>query len=374
MQQQEVLASPEPEAVAPRRRGRRGRRLLAVLLGLALFVLGPIAGFVFFLTTKLTDLTSDASLLPPSQTLGPDDSATPDERLIEAPGENYLLIGSDAQPGESGSRSDVIILGHVNAAKTKVYLIHFPRDLYVEIPGRGKDKINAAYAYGGGALLARTLQNLTSVKVDHAAKIDFEGFKSMTDAVGGVRVWAEEGRNDLNGEQALQFVRERYQLTEGDISRGRRQLAFVKALMVKSLSPEVVLNPIKLTKFITAVSDNVVVDEGMTASFMRSQALAMKGIRGGDIEFITAPFSGYGTALRNTPSVRRLIRAGSTGPKYSSRMPVGCVSSSSASPSATRQKPISVDDGRSREPSSLSSQLRACQRRNGRPSCSTTIS
>lgn len=307
MQQQEVLASPEPEAVAPRRRGRRGRRLLAVLLGLALLVLGSIAGFVFFLTTKLTDLTSDASLLPPSQTLGPDDSATPDEPLIEAPGENYLLIGSDAQPGESVSRSDVIILGHVNAAKTKVYLIHFPRDLYVEIPGRGKDKINAAYAYGGGALLARTLQNLTSVKVDHAAKIDFEGFKSMTDAVGGVRVWAEEGStesgftvtkgwNDLNGEQALQFVRERYQLTEGDISRGRRQLAFVKALMVKSLSPEVVLNPIKLTKFITAVSDNVVVDEGMTASFMRSQALAMKGIRGGDIEFITAPFSGYGTA------------------------------------------------------------------------------
>ena len=131
-------------------------------------------------------------------------------------------------------------------------MIHFPRDLYVDIPGRGKDKINAAYAYGGEPLLVQTMENLLKIRIHHVAKTNFEGFKNMTDAVGGVRVYAEEasngtgnggpvviskGWNDLNGEQALAFVRERYTLSEGDISRGRRQLAFIKALMLKAIEP-----------------------------------------------------------------------------------------------------------------------------------------
>ncbi len=272
-----------------------------------------MGGFVLYLNNRISHIAVDDTLLPPDAAQG-NDNADPgtdpadeeSEPLVESPGTNYLIIGSDARPGDAG-RSDVIILGHVTEKRDKVYLIHFPRDLYVDIPGRGKDKINAAYAYGGGALLAKTLQNLTHVKIDHAAKIDFTGFQRMTDAVGGVRVYAEEaskesgftiqkGWNNLNGEQALQFVRERYQLKEGDISRGRRQMAFVKALMVKTLSPGVVLNPVKLTSFINAATDNAVVSKGLTGKFLRSEAIAMRDLRGDDIVFITAPFSGYGTA------------------------------------------------------------------------------
>ena len=117
-------------------------------------------------------------------------------------------------------------------------------------PGRGKDKINAAFAYGGAPLLVQTLQDLVGVPVDHVAIIDFEGFQRMTDAVGGVNVYVEEGSSgggytftkgfqQMGGAEALAFVRERKTLSEGDISRGRRQQAFIKALMLKSLSRDV---------------------------------------------------------------------------------------------------------------------------------------
>ena len=85
-----------------------------------------------------------------------------------------------------------MVLVHVPADHSEVTLIHFPRDLYVSIPGKGKNKLNAAYAFGGAPLLVTTMQNMLGVRVDHVAMLGFEGFKSMTDAVGGVDVNVEE--------------------------------------------------------------------------------------------------------------------------------------------------------------------------------------
>lgn len=291
----------------PARRRRRGRRAFAAFLALVLLIFAGAAGFVWYLDSRLGNIKTD-DLLPTgdggSGDPGTTDSGTP---LVTGMGENYLVIGSDARPGDTFSRSDVMVLAHVTEKKDKVYLIHFPRDLYVTIPGKGKDKINAAYAYGQAPLLVRTFQDLLGVKIDHAAQIDFQGFVAITDAVGGIRVWAEEastannvqihkGWNDLNGTQALAFVRERHQLSEGDISRGRRQMAFIKALMVKTLSPGVLLNPLKLADFMNAATSNLTVDRAMTPKFMRSEALSLRNVRSDDIVFITAPFTGYGTA------------------------------------------------------------------------------
>lgn len=294
-----------------RRRPRWGRRFLVVVASLLALTLVATGGFVVFLDRKVSNNITQEDLLPkaaPSATL-------PDGSAVQIPqsgvGQNYLIIGSDARPGETASRSDVIVLVHVPKDKKTVQLVHFPRDLYVPIPGRKKDKINAAYAYGGAPLLVSTLQNLLGVKIDHVAKTDFEGFRNMTDAVGGVRVYAEEassggggptdiaikeGWNNLNGAQALAFVRERYELSEGDISRGRRQQAFIKALMLKVLSREVITNPIKLTNFIDAATDNLVVDQGLSVGTMRSEAISLRNLRSGDVVFITAPFTGFGTA------------------------------------------------------------------------------
>ena len=229
---------------------------------------------------------------------------------------NILLIGSDGKTGVDSGRSDVIILAHISSDHKKVYLVHFPRDMYVDIPGNGKDKINAAFFRGGSQLLVRTMQQLVGVTIDHVAVVGFEGFEEMTDAVGGVDVYAEEpsvdevynedftqkwtntihvGVNHLDGKSALAFVRQRYQLTEGDISRGRRQQAFVKALLLKVLSRETLTNPARIARLVDAATRYLTVDTAFSTKVIYSLALSMRSLRSGDVVFITAPIASYGT-------------------------------------------------------------------------------
>jgi len=302
----EEASDPGPDTA--RRKPRWGRRILGILLGLVLLIVIGVGGYLGFLNHTVSSNVKQQDLLGEDQGGGtnvPDPAAS---KVVSGRGTNYLFIGSDARPGDTVSRSDVIILMHIDQDSNKVYLIHFPRDLYVTIPGHGKNKINASYAFGGAPLLVRTVQDLIGVKINHVAKTDFTGFSAMTDAVGGVRVWAAEasngtgnggpvvihkGWNDLNGTQALAFVRERHDLSEGDISRGQRQLAFIKALMTKAISKPVVTNPIKVAQFVDAATKNLVVDKSLSVGAMRSQAFALRNIRSGDIVFVTAPFTGF---------------------------------------------------------------------------------
>ena len=302
---------PGPEGDEPRhgrpRRRRRLRRVLIVLGVLLLVLLGGIAAFVGFLGYTVNDNVRQENLLPPAAAApvtAPDGSKVPTSGV----GTNFLLIGTDGRSATDRGRSDVIVIVHVPEDPTTVQMIHFPRDLYVSIPGHGKNKINAAYAFGGEPLLVQTLQNMLGIRIDHVARTNFDGFSGMTDAVGGVRVYAEEasngqgnggpavihkGWNDLNGTQALAFVRERYQLSEGDISRGRRQLAFVKALLLKATSPETLANPLKIAAFTNAATKNLVVDQNLSIGDMKDYALKLRNIRGNDVVFATAPFTGF---------------------------------------------------------------------------------
>ena len=302
-----VLDQFEETQTPPARPKRsRVRRTVAVIVAVVLLVVvGGAAAYLLFLNNTVNSNVQRSSLLPTPGVSGATDAPTKSAAAKDA--QNFLIIGSDARSGLAGARSDVIVLVHIAADHKTVELIHFPRDLYVDIPGRGKDKINAAFAYGGAPLLVRTVQDLVGVPVDHVGIIDFEGFKRMTDAVGGVNVYVEEssvsqgytftkGFQQMNGAQALAFVRERKQLSEGDISRGKRQQAFIKALMLKSLSKDVLGNPVKLAQFVDAGTSNLTVDESFSTGDMRSQAIALRSLRGKDISFITAPFSGFGTS------------------------------------------------------------------------------
>ena len=208
----------------PPQKSRTGRRVLISVASILALALVAVGGFAVFLNQKVSGNITQENLLPTvakSATL-PDGSTIPIPQVKV--GTNYLIVGSDARPGDTASRSDVIVLAHVPEDRSAVHLIHFPRDLYVTIPGRRKDKINAAYAYGGAPLLVSTVQNLLGVKIDHVAKTDFEGFRTMTDAVGGVRVYprASGGAPRCGRASRAQrragpaFVRERYELSEGD--------------------------------------------------------------------------------------------------------------------------------------------------------------
>lgn len=319
------MSQSRPREAEPGGRRRR-RRIIAIVVAVLAVPVLALGGYLGWLNHVATTNIQHAELLPggtapatalPGQAGGdpvdPSEPGAPGEGGIPAPaavptdsvGENYLLIGSDARAGLAGARSDVIMLMHVPVDKHNITLVHFPRDLYVYIPGRGRNKINAAFAFGGAPLLVQTLQDMLGVKIDHVAMIGFEGFKRMTDAVGGVDVNVEEGGTidghvfvegtmHLDGATALAFVRERKDLSQGDISRGRRQQAFLKALILKSISRETLGNPATLASFVDAATSNVVVDQALDIGQMRSELISMSGLRGGDVRFVTAPFTGFG--------------------------------------------------------------------------------
>ena len=294
-----------PPTQAPKRRSRL-RKTLAVLLALVvLVVIGGGAAYLLFLNHTVSNNVKHQSLLPTPGVSGV--APAPTKKAAATQAQNILIIGSDARAGLAGARSDVIVLMHIAGDRKTVTLVHFPRDLYVSVAGHGKDKINAAFAYGGAPLLVQTLQQLVGVPIDHVALVDFEGFKNMTDAVGGVNVYVEEpssnsgyrfskGYQQMGGAEALAFVRERHALSEGDISRGRRQQAFIKALMLKSLSKSVLTNPVNLARFVDAGTANLTVDDAFTVGKMRSEAVSLRNLRGGDVAFVTAPFTGFGTS------------------------------------------------------------------------------
>ncbi|MFI0410987.1 LCP family protein [Actinomadura sp. 3N508] len=233
-------------------------------------------------------------------------------------GENWLLIGSDRRPDipSMGARADAIMLVHLSGRGDRVSVIAIPRDGWVPVPGHGTTKINAAFAFGGPALLIRTVEQLTGVRVDHYAALDFGGFVQMTDALGGVdvtvtkttydpkheRTW-QAGRQHLDGVEALDFVRQRWNLPDGDLDRIKRQQAFLHALAEKALGTR---NPIRIDRFIRAATRSVTVDDSVTSGTLRE--LANRLLRTSTREYLTTPVAG--TDQRGEQSVVLLDDAG----------------------------------------------------------------
>lgn len=301
---------------------RKRRRIRIAVIAAAVVVVlvgGTAAGYVLYLNHILNrNITHEALVPKPGDPLVDSDgnaitgedgeavTATPPPERDPDAGDalNFLVIGSDSRDlSVDRGRADVIMLMHVSSDRESVHLVHFPRDLFVEIPGQSRmNKINASYAYGGAPLLIQTLQPLVGVPIDHVVMVNFDSFREMTDAIGGVEVNVAEsspgfpaGTMHMDGDTGLDFVRERYTLSQGDITRGQRQQAFIKAVMLKGLSGDTLTNPVRLANFVDAATANLIVDEELEVGDMRSLAFSMRNIRGGDIEFVTAPWSGIGS-------------------------------------------------------------------------------
>ena len=202
-------------------------------------------------------------------------------------GTNWLLVGSDSRDGLSedqqaelstggdtgGGRTDSIILVHIPFVG-KATMVSIPRDSYVDVPGHGKDKVNASYALGGPQLLQQTVEQATGLRIDHYAEIGFGGFAGVVDAVGGVKICVEQPMDDplaginlqpgcqkLDGPTALGFVRSRHSMDDGDIGRARNQRTFLAALVKKALSPTTFLNPFRFFPFVSRMADSFTVDK-----------------------------------------------------------------------------------------------------------------
>ncbi|WP_125610832.1 LCP family protein [Specibacter cremeus] len=308
---------PERELEAIREKRKRRTTARTVLLGfLALVVAGAVVGGLFIVNlahsfdTKAQHIASafpQESTRPTKPTEGPAAQAM-----------NILLLGSDSrgdsvnmaeQGAASNQRSDTMMWVHVPADRKNVYLMSIMRDTWVDIPGVGEAKINAALAYGGVPLVVQTLEGMFKTRLDHVAVVDFEGFKAITDALGGVKVDVPigfkaytsddtfaKGPQVLNGDKALAFVRERYAFADGDYQRVRDQQIFLKAVMDTVLTPATMLNPVKVTGLVDQVSPYVSVDKGLDAATLGALAVSLRDVRGGDVKSFTLPTRGTGTS------------------------------------------------------------------------------
>ncbi|MEJ8278293.1 LCP family protein [Pseudonocardia spirodelae] len=293
----------------PGRRPRRGRRVLVALLAVVLVLLLGAAGVVAWLASSIG---GDIGRIPDAFR-GLDASARP----AGFGGTTFLLVGTDTRADEpttgtdaaagvdAGSqRSDVIMLGTIAPDGHTASVVSIPRDSWVDIPGRGMNKINAAYAYGGAPLLIATVEELTGVRVDHFGVVDFAGFTSLVDSVGGIDVTVAQatsnagvdfaaGPNHLDGAQALAYVRQRYDLPGGDLSRAARQQNAIKALLDR-VQDTARTDPAALYAFATSVGDAVSVDDSLSNTGLVQLALQARDLRAGNMAFVTAPVSGLG--------------------------------------------------------------------------------
>jgi LCP family protein required for cell wall assembly len=272
-------------------------------------------------------------------------------KVIDRPeageGTNYLIVGSDSRAGLSaedkkrlrtgsaeGKRTDSMMILHTGGNGPT--LISLPRDSNVTIPSyKGSDsgklypatgrqtKLNAAYSEDGPELLVRTVEANTGLHIDHYVEIGFGGFANIVDAVGGVEMDIpqdikdtksgadlKKGRQTLNGEQALAFVRTRYALKGSDLDRTKNQQKFLSALANQVATPSTILNPFKLYPTMGAGLDSLVVDKDMGLFDLASMFWAMKGVSGGEGKSMNMPIAGNapnGNLQWDTAKVKTLV-------------------------------------------------------------------
>jgi LCP family protein required for cell wall assembly len=319
---------------------RKHRVLRTVAISVALvLVVAVTGGFLVYrhLDKNITSLDVTPGLGTDRPTAKPEPNA-PQKPL------NVLLIGSDTRKGQTGhiggdtpGLSDTTILLHLSANRKLAYGVSLPRDAMVERPaclrkdGHGNDpgglsQFNAAYAVGGPACTMKTVETLTKVRIDHFVVVDFNGFKKMVDALGGVKVCVPTAVNDttghitlpagtytVKGQRALDYVRVRHDIgtaENGDIGRMKRQQTFLASMANKAVSAGTLVNPVRLYKFLDAATKSLTTDPGLASlSKVAGLAKSFKGIGLDNIQFLTVPFEAYPpdpNRLRWAPSADRV--------------------------------------------------------------------
>jgi LCP family protein required for cell wall assembly len=305
----------------PRARHGRGRK---VFLGLAGALALLIAGGSAFSVQAIHSLDSGFTILTTGDTNDPKCNPLTCLPIHQDPKCftkicNYLVLGSDSRAGLSKqqqsefgstnpgdtSRSDTIMFVHLNIPEQHTTIVSIPRDLYVDIPGHGFDKINAAFSYGPGVLV-KTVEQLTGMNVNHYVAVNFAGFENLVNAIGGVPVCIDKpmvdplagldlphaGCYNLVNKQALGFVRARH--IEGDVipdfSRIARQQIFFRAMLSKLISAGSVIH---IPALLHAIKHNVVIDQNLNLFALQDlmQRITVIGQEGVDFRAVPAvPF------------------------------------------------------------------------------------
>lgn len=298
------------KTVTPRRGAKRALLVLGSVVGVLVLTLAGLLLVLAGIFESESRTISEAEAFP-DDTLRPETSATGAQTI--------LLLGSDTRgqiesiDSVVGQRSDSILVAQVAGDGQSITVMSIMRDSWVDIPGYGENKVNAALSFGGVPLAIQTIEALIDTRIDRVAIIDFEGFRGVTEALGGVIVdnpvafrsidgySYPVGPVELEGDQALSYVRERMAFPAGDFQRARNQQAFIKAVIAQTLTPETLANPVRVTTLVSELSPHLILDGGFTAAYAGSLAVQVRDVRASDVQFFTLPTTG--TATRGGQSV-----------------------------------------------------------------------
>lgn len=278
--------------------GRRGRRIALIAGTVVVILVLAVVSSYFYLNSKLNRSVA----LPASS--------------VQSAGQNWLITGSDSRQGLSRQQIDTLHVGQnfgtensdslmlLHLGSGQPVLISIPRDSYVPIPGHGTNKINAALGFGGPTLLMQTVESVTGLNINHYMGIGFGGLFSVVNQVGGVKMCLPAALHDydsganipagcsnLDGAQALAFVRDRHSFANEDLQREQDQRAFLKALLAKATSPGVYLNPFTALPFGSTAASSISVDQGTHLYNLVSVAMALRNPLTGTVPIANANYS-----------------------------------------------------------------------------------
>jgi LCP family protein required for cell wall assembly len=285
--------------IASSRGARRRRALLAVCGAMSVLVL-VVSGGAWALTGYINDAIKRVDA-------GTTDSGTTGPL-------NILVAGVDPRTGlthheevvlhvgnEVTSNSDTLMLVHVSADRSRVTVVSIPRDSWVNIPGYGMSKINAAYGYGGARLMVQTVEQATGLTVNDYVEVDFLGFVKVIDALGGVNICLPQALNDaysglhlsagvhhVNGITALAYARDRHSFATSDLARIQDQQRLVSSALTEAIHSGLLANPVRLSQLISASLSALTVNQGLNVSALADQ---IRGISTRDVAFTTVPLA-----------------------------------------------------------------------------------
>jgi LCP family protein required for cell wall assembly len=285
--------------IAAGRKARQQRALLAILGGMSALVL-VASGGSWALTSYITGHVGRVSA---------GTSGTPSSGPL-----NILVAGVDIRAGLTrrqqlrlhvgrtvSSNSDTLMLAHVPADHSYVQVISLPRDSWVNIPGHGMNKINAAFGIGGPPLMVRTVAAATGLTINDYIEVNFLGFVKVIDAVGGVNICLPFAVNDaysglrlsagahhVNGITALEFARDRHSFAASDLARIGDQQQLLATLLSQVANAGTLSNPFALRRLLSSVTSAIRVDQGLNVVSLANQ---LRGIRPRDVAFSTVPLA-----------------------------------------------------------------------------------
>ncbi|MEV6772891.1 LCP family protein [Nocardia sp. NPDC051030] len=370
-------------ATARKRRNRKlraaGRASLAIFAVIAMLVTG---GGWSYLRAKDNAFNQVTALEP--------DSPDVVDAGAQYGDENFLIVGTDTRAGANsqlgagstadaeGSRADTVMLVNIPADRQRVVAVSFPRDLDVtrpvcegwdndkgaytgeNFPSAIGDKLNAVYALGGPKCLTKVIQKMSGLKINHFVGIDFSGFESMVDTIGGVEVCTTKplvdevlgtvlttpGKQVVNGSTALDYVRARHVYGEerSDYDRINRQQRFLSSLLRTALSGKVLFDMGKLNGFIDAFAQHSFMDNVSTKDLL-TLGRSMQKMQAGSITFLTVPTAGttsYGNEIPRESDIKAIFRAVIDDQPLPGEKPSAPVTSE-APPVAAKPKQLAVD-------------------------------